>query len=289
MLLFMKFLCFLFLLLSSQFIKAQGLQVEVNGGIANYQGDLQGKRFTLSNSKAAFGAGLSYILNNHFSIRGIAGYMHIAANDKNNTKATGIAYRNLNFTSRVLEAQLALEYYLFNLQERNFSPYIFAGIAAFHFNPYSFDSLGNKVFLRPLSTEGQGLAAYPESKPYKTRQVAIPFGAGLKLSLSPDISVALELNIRKTFTDYLDDVSMNYVDSALLMAAKGPKAVAFAYHGHEIHGAPPYPAAGAQRGNPKIKDWYYTTLLRLQFRIPGNSNDIFTRQKNILGCPGKVY
>lgn len=116
----MKFPGLLFVLLLSKFIYAQDLKVEVNGGLANYQGDLQGKRFTLSNSKAAFGAGLSYSLNNHFSIRGIAGYMHIAADDKNNTKATGIAYRNLNFTSRVLEAQLALEYYLYNMQERNF-------------------------------------------------------------------------------------------------------------------------------------------------------------------------
>lgn len=285
----MKIFFCLFSFLFPLFISAQNLHVEVNAGIANYQGDLQGKRFTLTNSRPAFGAGLSYSFNNHFTIRGLAGYMHIAADDKNNHKATGITYRNLNFTSRLLEAQLALEYYLFDLQERNFSPYVFAGLSAFHFNPYSFDSSGNKVFLRPLSTEGQGLSAYPNRKPYNTTQIAIPFGAGFKLQLSPDISVALELNIRKTFTDYLDDVSQNYVDSAILMAAKGPRAVAFAYRGSEIHGAPPYPAAGAQRGNPKIKDWYYTSLLRFQFRILGNEGNGFNRHKNKLACPASVF
>lgn len=285
----MKRLPGLLALIFPVFTQAQMLKLEVNGGIANYQGDLQGKRFTLINSKPAFGLGLNYSISNHFSLRGITSYMHIAANDQNNTTATGIAYRNLNFSSRVLEAQLALEFDLFNLQERPFTPYVFAGIAAFHFNPYSFDSSGNKVFLKPLSTEGQGLAAYPDNKPYNTKQIAIPFGAGLKLALSPDIAVAVELNIRKTFTDYLDDVSKNYVDSAILFAAKGPRAVAFAYRGHEIHGAPPYPAAGSQRGNPKIKDWYYTTILRLQFRILGNSGEKGYRSNRALGCPGKVY
>ena len=93
--------------------------------------------------------------------------MKISGDDKNNTTATGITYRNLNFTSSLWEAQLALEYHLFDLAERSFTPYAFAGIAAFHFNPYSFDASGNKVYLRSLSTEGQGLTAYPSRKMYK--------------------------------------------------------------------------------------------------------------------------
>ena len=142
------------------------------------------------------------------------------------------------------------------------------------------------MYLRSLSTEGEGLTAYPERKPYKNNQIAIPFGGGLKLAISPKITLGVELGLRKLFTDYLDDVSTTYVDSATLFAAKGAQAIAFAYRGSEIHGAPPYPAAGSQRGNPKIKDWYYTTVFRMSFNL---GNNISEGKKNKLGCPVNIY
>ena len=37
------------------------------------------------------------------------------------------------------------------------------------------------------------------------------------------------VGFRKTFTDYLDDVSTFYVDQTILQNAKGPKAVEMAY------------------------------------------------------------
>ena len=282
----MKYILAILLAFSPFYLAAQKFQWDLYAGVANYQGDLQGRRFTFEQSKPSIGLGLSYGFTPHFLVRGAAHYMTVSGDDKNNTKATGILYRNLNFTSKIWEAQLAVEYQLFNIQERSFTPYIFAGIAAFHFNPYSFDSLGTKVYLRSLSTEGQGLAAYPDRKPYKNNQIAIPFGGGLKLAISPKITVGVELGLRKLFTDYLDDVSTTYVDSATLFAAKGAQAIEFAYRGSEIHGAPPYPAAGSQRGNPKIKDWYYTTVFRMSFNLGYN----FTAgKKNKLGCPVNIY
>ncbi|MFZ1529244.1 MAG: DUF6089 family protein [Ferruginibacter sp.] len=279
------------LLLVPFFANSQKLQADLYAGVANYQGDLQGKRFTFNNAKPAAGLGLSYELTTHFTIRGVASYMKISGDDKNNTTATGITYRNLNFASSLWEAQLELEYNLFDLSERSFTPYVFAGLSAFHFNPYSFDSVGNKVYLRSLSTEGQGLAAYPNRKMYKNNQFSVPVGGGIKLVLSPQLTAGLEVNIRKTFTDYLDDVSTTYVDSATLFAAKGPQAVAFAYRGAEIHGAPAYPADGAQRGNAKIKDWYYTTVFRLSYRLftGGGYNGGSRGKKSSLGCPTKIY
>ena len=271
--------------------KSQKLHADFYGGLANYQGDLQGKRFTFKGAGPALGLGLSYDLTNKLIVRGAATYLKVGGDDKDNTTAKGVTYRNLNFKTKILEAQLALEYNLFNLSERNFTPYIFGGIAAFHFNPYSFDSTGKKVFLRPLSTEGQGLPQYPDKKLYNNNQFAIPFGGGLKFTLSERTQVSIEIGLRKLFTDYLDDVSTNYADSSVLAAAKGPQAVAFAYRGNELKGAPPYPTEGSQRGNPKIKDWYYTTGIRVSYLFGGNGGGSGNRssRKNKMGCPVNVY
>lgn len=288
----MKNLSILILILASFSVFSQNLHADLYAGVANYQGDLQGKRFTLVNAKPTVGLGLGYELTPYLTVRGAASYMKISGDDKNNTTATGITYRNLNFASSLWDAQLALEYQLFDLSERSFTPYVFAGVSAFHFNPYSFDSAGSKVYLRSLSTEGQGLAAYPNRKMYKNNQISIPFGGGVKLALSQRITASIEIDIRKTFTDYLDDVSTTYVDSATLFAAKGAQAVAFAYRGAEIHGAPNYPADGAQRGNAKIKDWYYTTVFRLSYTLFGKNsgyNGGARGKKSSLGCPAKVY
>ncbi|MEO5942823.1 MAG: DUF6089 family protein [Ferruginibacter sp.] len=270
---------------------AQRIHGDIYGGVANYTGDLQGKRYTFSNSGAMLGLGMSYDINNKFIVRGIATYLNVQGDDKINTTATGVTYRNLNFKSHVLEAQLALEYNFFDLSERSFTPYIFAGVAAFHFQPYSYDTLGNKFLLRPFSTEGEGLAAYPDKKPYNTKQFAIPFGGGLKFVLSDRVQLSVEVGLRKLFTDYLDDVSTTYADSSILLAARGPNAVEFAYRGNELKGGPGYPAAGSQRGNSKNKDWYYATGIHISYLFgAGNGNGTGGGRKgNRLGCPIRVY
>ena len=271
-------------------VSSQRLHADFYGGIANYQGDLQGKRYTFKNAGPAFGLGLSYDLTNKLIVRGAATYLKISGDDKNNTTAKGITFRNLNFKTQILEAQLALEYNFFDLTERSFTPYVFGGIAAFHFDPYSFDSIGNKIFLRPLSTEGEGLPQYPDKKLYNKNQIAIPFGGGVKFALSDKLQVGIELGLRKLFTDYLDDVSTSYADSSVLLAAKGPQAVAFAYRGNELKGAPPYPAAGSQRGNSKNKDWYYTTGIRISYLFGGGGRGGNRgAKKSKTGCPVNVY
>jgi hypothetical protein len=94
------------------------------------------------------------------------------------------------------------------------------------------------------------------------------------------------------FTDYLDDVSGNYADSASLLAAKGPLAVKYSYRGNEVPGsAPGYPDNGyatknAERGNPKTKDWYYLTGLHVTFRLGGGyGKTSASGRKKGYGCP----
>lgn len=272
------------LLLEAQ---AQPLRVDLYLGAANYQGDLQTKRFSLTEAKPAVGLGLSYDITNKLIIRGAASYMKVSGRDQQGTAAKDVAFRNLSFRSSILEAQLGLEYNLLDIEERGFTPYVFAGVAAFHFNPYAFDAAGNKVFLRSLSTEGQGLTQYPEKKPYANNQFAIPFGGGIKMALTDKLQIGLELGLRKLFTDYLDDVSGTYADSTILAGARGAQAAAFAFRGSEIPGSTAYPAAGARRGNPANKDWYYVTALRISYSLGSRNGSGGKRSK--LGCPTGVY
>ncbi len=266
---------------------AQPLHVDLYLGAANYQGDLQTKRFSLKEAKPAVGLGISYDLSSKLVVRGAASYMKVSGSDQQGAGAKDVAFRNLRFRSTVLEAQLALEYNLLDIEERGFTPYVFGGIAVFHFNPYAYDSADNKVFLRSLGTEGQGLSQYPEKKLYSNNQFAIPFGGGIKLALTDKLQVGLELGLRKLFTDYLDDVSGTYADSSVLAAGRGSQAAAFAYRGSEISGATGYPAVGSQRGNAKNKDWYYVTALRISYALGSRSGSGGKRSK--LGCPTNVY
>ena len=237
-------------------LPAQRLHLNLFGGFSNYLGDLQEKSVTLEQSRRAFGAGLSYDINHHLALRGGIAWGKIGADDKLNS-ATDLQLRNLSFQSSVKEAHLLAEYSFFDLRYHKFTPYVFGGLALFHFNPFTYDTSGSKIMLQPLGTEGQGLSAYPDRKTYKLTQFALPVGAGIRMRLYDNITVSYELGLRRTFTDYLDDVSSTYVDQGSLAAANGATAVQMAYRGGELKNGNTYPAEGAIRGNPKLKDWYY--------------------------------
>ena len=278
---FLSLLLFVFPLFASAQTKLHGT---LFGGFANYYGDLQNKPITLDQSSLAIGAGLKYDLTEHIAIRSGFMYGRIGADDKRN-KAS-LQFRNLNFQSKVFEWNVLAEYTLFDMNQKQISPYVFGGLAIFHFNPYTFDSLGNKHFLQPLSTEGQGLAQYPDRKPYKLTQFSIPMGVGVKYRVTDRVVLGYEFGLRKTFFDHLDDISTTYVDQTALLNAKGPKAVELAYRAGELHGGDPtYPADGAIRGGSEFKDWYYFSGVTLTIGI-NTKNKLFNRKGNgSVNCP----
>ncbi len=277
----MKRLLFLSITLLPLFAMSQRLHLDLFGGFSNYQGDLQDRQLTLGQSGLGLGAGLRYNLSRHFSVRGGLMYGTIGADDKKNSPSLQV--RNLSFKSRLLEGNLMLEYNLFDMAYNKITPYVFGGIGLYHFNPYAFDTLGNKVYLKPLSTEGQGLAKYPDRKPYSLTQFALPFGGGIRMRISENVTVGYEIGLRKLFTDYLDDVSTNYVDGTILAGARGARAVEMAYRGGEIKsGNPIYPADGTKRGGSQYKDWYYFQGITISF---GLHNNYGKRHKDRMGCP----
>lgn len=232
----------------------------VFGGMSNYRGDLGGKALSLSSSRPVSGVGAIFELNHRMLIRAEMNYGKIAGTDKYDLETSS---RNLSFTSRITEFSLVFEYLLFDLYEYDVSPYFFAGVGTFKFSPYTTNKAGNIIFLAEQSTEGQGF--YQDRKEYKLQELALPFGGGVQWALSANKRLAFEVGIRKTFTDYLDDVSTTYVSPVLLAQNKGGTAVTMAYRGAELPNAAPYPAEGSVRGNPNNKDWYVFT--GLSFRI----------------------
>ena len=280
-----RFIFFLsFSIFSLAAMAQQSLNLNLFLGTSNYSGDLQDKRFTFSQAHLAGGIGLGYEITDHFSVRAAFKIGKISADDKLG-KNKG---RNLNFSSQLTEGDLDLQYLITPLGAHVLTPYVFAGVAVYHYDPYTFDSSGRKYYLKPLSTEGEGFIQ--GRKFYSLTQFAIPFGAGVKMPLSENINVGFEIGFRKLFNDYLDDVSKTYVDPNLLLANRGAKAVELSYRGDELKtGSTVYPVGG-QRGNPGSKDWYYFTGLTLSFRL-GNSlfgNGGGGSGKNEWDCPKNV-
>lgn len=264
------FLLFFLLPLSS--LAQKQVNLTLFGGFANYSGDLQEKRFTLDQSHAAFGVGLSYELQPKLLVRAGLIMSKLSADDKYSSKVLN-KQRNLNFHSPLYDASLVADYSLFDLADRRFTPYAFAGIAFFGFNPYTFDSSGTKYYLKNLSTEGQGLPGYPDRKKYKNLQLSIPFGVGIRVRITDNAYLGYEISMRKTFTDYIDDVSKSYVDAGVLAANRGSKAVELAFRSNEIKGNNlPYPADGSVRGGEKYKDWYYFSGITLSIGLFNHSN-----------------
>jgi hypothetical protein len=248
--------CLLVSVITNGQVKDKSASVSLFTGIVNYQGDLKPNSITLNHS--GFSAGLFYRkpLTKLFAIRAGVNYGTIRAADEWNREY--LKPRNLSFTTTIKEAYAGLELAIFDIAAKRFTPYLYGGIAVFHFNPWANDASGTKIYLQPLSTEGQGLPQYPDKRPYKLTNIALPFGGGFRFALSGAVDIGIELSQRKTFTDYLDDVSGSYVDRNALFQAKGAKAVEMAYRGGQIPlGSPLYPAHGEQRGTPTESDWYY--------------------------------
>lgn len=266
---------------------SQNLFVSLRAGLSNYQGDLQDKGFTFKKSKFIGSLGVRHDLSEHITLRSYLSFTKLSGDDKL-SKSSFARARNLNFTSSLQELEVSVQYNIFSLNDKWWTPYVFAGVGIFHYKPYTTYN-GNKVFLQPLSTEGQGVVSGVKS--YKLTQFTIPFGVGAEYALNEDIRIGLEFGYRKTFTDYIDDASNRYVDYTTLLNAKGQTAVDLAYRGDELPGGAPYPVGGTLRANEKKKDAYYFTTLTITFRpfvdqYQRTSGIASMKKKKKVGCPG---
>jgi hypothetical protein len=210
---------------------AQGSALSLQLGGNAFFGDLGGtkgkgrpfvKDLNLKTTHLFAGLSYTYFGDTWWSVNGDLHFTSVSSADsiidKKIGNALGRFQRNLSFKSFIYELQATAEFYplqLINEQgTTRWMPYIGTGLGVFHFNPKT-KLNGEWYYLQPLRLEGQGFPEYPERKEYKLTQMYIPFAAGVKYRINESYIVSLNALFRKTFTDYIDDVSTTYINPAL--------------------------------------------------------------------------
>ena len=300
---------------SSQSITTGNGRVELGFGIGPlfFLGDLggnhgEGSRFikdlnmpTINWAKGIYGAiypvewlGFRFAIN-HGTLEGYDSLIR----DKGGAESFRYK-RNLQFQSPLWEAYGAVEFYPTVFLEQydglrgKIRPYGILGFGAFKFNPkgkyYAPNGTATWVDLKPLRLEGQGMAEYPDRKEYKLMSWEIPIGAGFKYYVTDNFYVGLELMHRKSFTDYVDDVSTTYIDNTLFANYLTPEQAAMANQLYFREGYKPggsvsrIPPDGEQRGNPKQNDSFFSTILRMGWRL-NDWNSPNGRAARQMRCP----
>ena len=254
----------LMLLLWGSVLSAQNLlsrgEVGLTFGGMTYLGDLNDQSM-FGRVNMAGGVQARYCFDSRWAMTLGGMYGHIEGGNPD-----VVERRNLSFRSSVLEGSVRVEFNFFPYglvmsSQRRSTPYLFCGIGLFKFNPQAMmadPGTGEEVWydLQPLGTEGQGTAAYPERKKYQLIELSMPFGVGYRWRIAPGMHLTVEYGWRKTWTDYLDDVSTTYVGADLLNGTSGGSmATLLADRSGEVE--PGYVnAVGIKRGDDALCDWY---------------------------------
>jgi len=239
-------------------------------GAGHYFGDLN-TRAALNRPKVAASVFFRKNFSNYIAARVGVSYARLGYSDIYNEDNEYMYRRNLSFNSNVWELSLQGDFNFFRFMpgepQYSFTPYITLGIGVFSYDPFAYLN-GEKIFLRPLGTEGQGSNLYPERKQYSSMAVSIPFGVGLKYAVNERINVGFEILYRFSNTDYLDDVSTTYVDPAVFPPnPDGTPSQAFLLHDRSYEVGEPIGIPGRQRGNSKQKDNFVTAMFHVSFNL----------------------
>lgn len=229
-------------------------EVVVQIGASGFLGDLGGRDqigknnspvdLDFASSRPTFSLGYRYKFTKNINLNTSFNYLLVSGSDKL-TNEPFRNNRNLSFRSNIFELSTRIEFSISSLKrqgfyslkksllrfskpKRGYELIAFIGVGAFYFNPKGPDpTAGSRyIALRPLHTEGQGLPGGP--KQYSRFSISIPVGVAFHMILNKYWSWGIEFNYRKTFTDYIDDVSGTYYDKVALEQAYGPKSVLMA-------------------------------------------------------------
>jgi hypothetical protein len=264
--------------------KSYRTELHFGVGVSNFLGELGGadqvgtdylKDLELSENNLAVSAGFRYKLSQVFALNNTLTYGRVSGDDAL-TQEFFRNYRNLNFRSDIFELSSNLEIAFIKEQvgaryklkgvrgSRGFelSGYGFIGLGVFYFNPKG-EYKGEWVNLAELNTEGQGLT--DTRKDYSRIQLAIPVGIGFKYGIDRRWGIGLQFGIRKTFTDYIDDVSKTYYSQGSLLASGGTLSAELADRSDNEF--PYITAEGAQRGDPRDKDSYMFAIFSINYKL----------------------
>lgn len=268
-------------------VHSQYLEYGIGIGGSLYWGDLNAPDLgsNISNTNFAVQAVAKLNFSNYIAVKGNLLYGKLSGDD-------GKSYiewqkqRNLDFNSTLIELAVLGEFHLFgyNFGEENpISPYFTAGLGLFYFNPTTTFN-GVTYALQPLGTEGQGLPGF--SSKYSRVALAIPFGAGAKFKVNERINISVDILARKTFTDYIDDVSTSYVSYEELAAGNGTIAATLSNRIGEYFGQdqPVAVQTGDQRGGANVTDYYFTGMVTVTFKLNKNLQ-LFGGHRHRTDCP----
>jgi hypothetical protein len=229
-------------------------------GSSTYYGELSNPGAVI-NYQPNINVGLQYFMNPRISVRTELNWFILEGSD---TKASdlGRKIRNLSFKDNCFEISATGTISLFSNGNRHYrrpsiNLYGFAGIGLLYFNPKT-EYKGQTYSLQPLKTEGVS---------YSLITPVVPFGLGARFKLGPNLNLVVEGGFRKTFTDYLDDVSSKYVDNA---SFTDPIAKALADRRQEYDPNLALASAGDKRGNPSTNDSYFLLNTKIEYYLPVN-------------------
>lgn len=247
----------LFLIIAFAFLGAvaypQTAEVGLSGGITYYLGDINPGIHFLA-SKPAYGVVARVNLDSRWVVKANAFRGRIKGDDN---KGRTNEIRGLKFESKITDIGLTAEFNFFDYhtgsRKKVLTPYIFGGIGVVIFNPEA-----DGVDLRSIGTEGQNVG-FDGRKPYNVYAFTIPFGIGVKYGLNKRLAISAEWGMRKTFTDYLDDVSTTYYLDGTTIDISNPEE--FLSDPTKQH------QAMQERGDPETNDWYNFTGVSLTYKF----------------------
>ncbi len=320
----MAMLTFLFGMPDSPASAQGNWDIGLSAGISNYIGDIgdgtgPGRAFIWDlqelKSRPALGVFVRRKLDQSglWHIRSDFNKIHIAGSDKN-TQYAPRRGRNLHFRNRMIEVSLRMERDLFQApltwaRQRRARVTVrgFLGVARLHHNPQAQLDPGNRLYAQFSSQFGFDPDRWYDLAPFQTEGVAyetsittIPFGlmaliAGQKRGGVTDFYLSLEMGVRWTNSDYLDDISSFYADPSQMEGVgaalssqsnqavlddAGPDAGSLSAHSF-IQDAP------VIRGNPTNDDWYGTIMVSFG-KVVNQRNHYFSRNRSRYGNKRRI-
>ncbi|MCX2745230.1 DUF6089 family protein [Mangrovivirga sp. M17] len=272
-LLFILFISFIVIELDAQSFyglrRDRPWQVTFGGGVSTYYGDLKEGRWIDDNINISVGG--MYKINQHLSLRSELTYFRLSGDDRDSRNETSIRERYLSFRADNFELNVQAVVYFFNnglsyYIRPPFNIYAFGGIGAFYSNPKA-EIEGEWYALRPVETEGVS---------YSPIHANFNGGLGVTAKINYRMSLMAEAGWRITTTDYIDDVSTQYIDQSNFptqtekwLADMRPYRA----------GLEPW-EAGHIRGNPSENDGYMFIQLKLQYYLGINRNKAKSQRGN---------
>lgn len=237
----------------------------VTAGVAHYFGDLN-NRAAINRPKIALGGFFRRQFGNYIGVRLTGHFAQLGYSDMYSDNEFQRS-RNLSFNTNIFELAVIGDFNFFKFMptdpSRSFTPYASLGVGFVSYDPYAYYN-NEKVYLRPLNTEGQTF--YQGRKAYGTTALVVPVGFGVKYAISSKVNLSFELNYRFTTTDYLDDVSTTYIGIDKFPASQG-KSLAGLMQDRSYEVGPRIGVEGRQRGFSKQKDQYAMAEVGISFNL----------------------